>query len=176
MVGVQALVAEDAADLEDALQAADDAALEVELDGDAQVEGAVEGAVGGDEGLGHGAGRHGHEHGGLDLDEAATDEKAADRVHDAAAKQEALPDLLVGQQVSLTLAKALIDVPQAMPLLRRRPQRLGHHPPGSDLQGRLARAGAEHRAADLDQVTEVYGAAEQLVGLRADRIAPEVDL
>ena len=46
VVGVQALVAEDAADLKDTLQAADDAALEVELDGDAEVERAVQGAVG----------------------------------------------------------------------------------------------------------------------------------
>ena len=76
----------------------------------------------------------------------------------------------------MAAAEPCFHVSQPMPLLRRWPQRLGHHSPSGDLQGRLVRAGAEHRAADLDQVPEVYSAAEQLVGLRADGIAVEIDL
>ena len=71
-----ALVAEVLADLVDALEAADDAALEVELGGDAQVEVALELVVVGHEGPRHGAAVERLQDGRLDLDEAALVEKA----------------------------------------------------------------------------------------------------
>ena len=79
---VDALVAEVLAHLVDALHAADDAALEVELGRDAEIELEIEGV-----GLGHeGAGRRprgdGREHWGLDLEEAARVEVLAYRGYD----------------------------------------------------------------------------------------------
>ena len=71
-----ALVAEVLADLVDAVDAADDAALEVQLGGDAQVEVALELVVVGDEGPGQGAAVERLQHRRLDLDEAAGVEEA----------------------------------------------------------------------------------------------------
>ena len=98
------------------------------------------------------------------------------RLNDPRALAQQVEGVSVGEDVHVAAAEPCFHVSQPMPLLRRWPQRLGHHSPSGDLQGRLVRAGAEHRAADLDQVPEVYSAAEQLVGLRADGIAPEIDL
>ena len=86
MLGGDALVAEDAADLVDALEAADDEALEVELGGDAQVEVAVQGVVVGDEGPGGGAAGRRQEDRRLHLQEAAPVHEAADGGDDAAAE------------------------------------------------------------------------------------------
>ena len=66
------------ADLVDPVDAADDAALEVQLDGDAQVEVAVELVVVRHEGPRHGAAVQRLQDRRLDLDEAALVEEAAD--------------------------------------------------------------------------------------------------
>ena len=67
VLGVHALVAEDAADLIHPLQAADDEPLQVQLGGDAHVHVDVQGVVVGDEGAGGGAAGDGVQHGGLHL-------------------------------------------------------------------------------------------------------------
>ena len=74
-----AFVAETAVDLEHALEAADDEALEVELRGDAQEHRLVEGVVVGHERLGVGAARDRVQHRRLDLHEAVLDHEAANR-------------------------------------------------------------------------------------------------
>jgi hypothetical protein len=66
-----ALVAEDAPDLEHPLHPADDQPLEVQLERDAQVQLHVERVVVGGERAGVGAAGLGVQHRGLDLDEAA---------------------------------------------------------------------------------------------------------
>ena len=73
--GVDALVAEVAVDLEDAVDAADQAALEEELGGDAHVQIDVEGVHVGDEGLGRRTAVDGLQHRGLDLDEIVVVER-----------------------------------------------------------------------------------------------------
>ena len=83
-----ALVAEDAADLVDAVVAADDEPLEVQLQRDAQEEVLVEGAVVRDEGRGGGAAGLRLQHRRLDLDEAAVVEEAADGGDDGGARAE----------------------------------------------------------------------------------------
>ena len=128
----------------------------------------------GDEGLGHGARGHGHEHGRLDLDKAATDEEAADGVHDPAAEQEALSDLLVGEQVGLALAKALLHVTQAVPLLRRRAQGLAEKHDAVGFDGGLAGAGAKDGALDAEDVAQVQ-VLQQAVGL-AEEVSAQLGL
>ena len=133
-----ALVAEVAADLVDAVDAADDAALEVELDGDAQVEVALELVVVGDEGPRHGAAVERLQDGRLDLDEAALVEEAADGGDDAGALDEDLARIVVDDGVEVALAVARLDVGQAVELLGQRAQRLGEELPGGGPQRKLA--------------------------------------
>ncbi len=80
----QPLVAEVAADLVDALEAADDQALEVELGRDAHVEIEIQRVVVGLERPRRGAAQDRVHHRRLDLEEAARVEEAPDRAHDRA--------------------------------------------------------------------------------------------
>jgi hypothetical protein len=79
---VDALVAEDAADLEDAVDPADDEPLEVQLEGDAQRHVEVERVQVGREGARRRAAVDGLQHRGLDLDEVALVQHVADGPHD----------------------------------------------------------------------------------------------
>ena len=83
MAGADALVAEVAVDLIDAIEAADDQALEVKLGRDAQEEIDIQGVVMGDKRTRRSAAGDGLHHRRFDLDEAAGIEEAADRLHDA---------------------------------------------------------------------------------------------
>ena len=75
VTGGDAFVAEVAVDLIDAIQAADDQALEVQLGGDAQEKIDIEGVVVGDEGTRGRASGDGLHHRSFDLDEVAGVEK-----------------------------------------------------------------------------------------------------
>ena len=91
----------------------------------------------------------------------------------AAAKRRA--HLVVGDQVEVALAVARLDVGEAVPLLRQRPQRLGEHAELLRVDGQLVGLGAERRADDADEVAEV-GLLEAREGVLADRVALHVDL
>ena len=135
-----ALVAEVLADLVDALEAADDQALEVQLVGDAQVEVAVERVVVGRERPRQRAAVERLEDRRLDLEEAALVEPAADGATTLRAQDEQLARLLVGDQVELAVAVAGLDVLEPVELLGRRAQRLGEQRPAGGPQGQLAAA------------------------------------
>ena len=87
-LGAGAFVAEVAVDLVDAVEAADDEALEEELGGDAEGERDVEGVVVGLEGARGGSSGDGVEHGGFDFEVAALVEEAADGAEDGGAFDE----------------------------------------------------------------------------------------
>ena len=93
VAGADAFVAEVAVDLEDAVEAADDEALEVELGGDAEEEVDVERVVVGDEGPGGGSAGDGLHHGGFDFDVAAVVEEGSDGAEDGGALDEDLADV-----------------------------------------------------------------------------------
>ncbi len=93
VLGRDALVAEVLAELVDAFQTTDDAALEVELGGDPQVEGAVQRIVVGGEGPRQGAAVDRLQDWGLDLEETLAVEIGADRGDDASAVAKAPADL-----------------------------------------------------------------------------------
>ena len=82
VAGVKALIAENAADLIDALETADDQALEVELQGNAELEVLVESVEMGLEGAGCCAAGVGDQHGSLDFHEIALCKEAADACDD----------------------------------------------------------------------------------------------
>ena len=96
-----ALVAEVLAHLVDAVDAADDAALEVQLGGDAQVQVTLELVVMGDERPRQGAAVERLQHGRLDLDETAPVEKLADGANDAGALHEHLARVVVDHEVEV---------------------------------------------------------------------------
>ena len=151
----QALVAEHPADLEDAVHAADDQPLEVQLEGDAQVQRHVERVVVGDERAGVGAAGLDVQHRRLDLDEAPSAERAAEAGDDRVADVERPAGLGVDDEVDVALAEAGVGVGQAVPLVGQRAQRLGEQLEAVDLDRQLAGAGRHHRAVGADPVAAV---------------------
>ena len=155
VLGREALVAEVLAELVDALEAADDRALEVELGRDPQVEVAVERVVVGHERAAPRAAVDRLEDRRLDLDEAVVVERAPHGGDDPRPRDEQLARLLVGDQVELAPAEARLDVGQPVVLVGRRPQRLGEQRERRHAQRELAAARADRHAVDADQVAEV---------------------
>ncbi len=109
-----ALVAEVLADLIDALQAADDESLQIELRGDAQVELGVELVRVRDERVCEGPAVARLEHGRLDLDEAGGVEVLPDGRDDLRSRREVLPRLLAHQQVEVALSVAELGILEAV--------------------------------------------------------------
>ena len=171
----QALVAEVLADLVDALEAADDQALEVELGGDAQVHRPLERVEVRHERAGQCPAVDRLQDRGLDLDEALVVEEAPDRGDDLGARDEDLARLRVGDQVELAVAQARLGVRQPVVLLGRRAQRLRQQRPLADRDRQLAAAGLEDRAVGADEVAEVHRqqALERLV---AEDVASRLQL
>ncbi len=157
----QPLVAEVLAQLVDALQPADDAALQIQLGRDPQVERSIERVVVGRERTRRGAAVDRLKHRRLDLDEAALVEEAADRRDRACPRHEPLAHGRIGDQVQLAVAQSRLDVGQPVVLVGQRTQRLGQHGDRLHEQRQLAPAGAEDRTLDADQVAEVQ-CADQL--------------
>lgn len=155
MTGGNALIAQHAANLVDPLQAPHDQALEIELGGDAQVEVSIEGVVVGDEGPGERSAGDGLEHGGINLEEAALVQIAAQGADYLAAEKEDAPRLLIGYQIQVALAVAQLDVAEAMPLLRRGPQGLGEQGEGRHLDRDFAGAGAKDSAGSAQEIAAV---------------------
>ena len=120
-----ALVAEHLAHVVHVLHAADDAAVEEQLDGDAQVQVAVERVVVGRERPRPGAAGERLQRRRFDLDEVAFGQPLADREDDLVARDEQLARVLVGEQVELAVAVAGAGVAEPVVLVRRRAQRLG---------------------------------------------------
>ncbi len=155
VAGRHALVAEDPADLEHPLHAADDQALEVELERDAQIQIDVERVVVGDERAGVRAARLDVQHRGLDLDEPAIVQGPAEAGDHRVADLERPPRLLVDDQVGVPLTETGVGVGQAVPLVGHGPQRLGQQFDLFGLDRQLALARGHHRARDTDPVAEV---------------------
>ena len=116
VVLVYAFIAEDTAQLVDLVESANDEPLEVELGGDAKVEALVERVMVSCKGSRHRPSGHGHQHRGVDLDEPTSVQKATDAVDDAAAHQEDIHHVGVGDEVEVTLTVTLLHIAQAMEL------------------------------------------------------------
>jgi hypothetical protein len=152
-----AFVAEVPVDLIDAVEAADGQALEVQLRRHAQVQVHVERIVMRHERpRGRAAGYHVH-HRRLDFHEAPrrrleplpheADRCRAQRKHPARFRRD--------DQVDVTLAIALFDIGQAMPLVRQRPQRFRQQPQCLDTHRQLASARAHQCAFGADDVADI---------------------
>ena len=161
---VHALVAEDAPKLENALVAAHEQALEMQLGGDAQVVLLVQCVEVRDERLGRSTALDGLEDGGLDLHVAVVLHVAAEGRHDARALGESLADVGVHDEVDVALAIARLLVGQAMELLGQRADSLGQQRKLARSHGELAALGADHDALGAHDVAQVE-LAEQLPGV-----------
>ena len=118
MARTEAFVAKVAVDLEHLLEAAHDQTLEVELRRNAQEQLHVERVVVGGKGFGRGAAGDGMHHRRLHLEEAVADHVIANRLHHAAAGHEGEARLLVHDHVDIALAVLLLDVGEAVELVR----------------------------------------------------------
>ena len=151
----QPLVAEHPPDLEHAVHAADDEALEVQLEGDPQIQRHVQHVVVGDERASVGAPRVDVQHRCLDLDEAALAERPPEAGDDLVAHVERPPRIGVDGEVDVALAEPRVRVGQTVPLVGERSQRLGEQLEAVDLHRQLARPRRHHRAVHADPVAPV---------------------
>ena len=159
----EALVAEVAVDLVDALEAADHQALQVQLRRDAQVHVQVERVVVRLERARRGTARDRLHHRRLDLEEVERVQEVAQVADDARAGAEHAAALLVHDEIDVALAVARLGVGKAVPLVRQRPQRLHQQSHRLRAHRQLAGLGAEQHAGRADDVADVP-ALEGLVG------------
>ena len=150
----EALVAEDAADLEDLLEATGDQPLEIQLGRHAQVHVHVERVVVRDERLRVRASRQRLQDRRLDFDEAAIFEPAPHERHEPAAKLEDPADVVADPQVDVALAVPRVGIGDAMPLVGERPLRFGEQRPLVDAYGELASLRGHDDPAHADPVAE----------------------
>ena len=169
------LVAETAVQLEDLREAGDEEALEVELRRDAEVEVHPERVVVGLERLGGSTSRNRLHHRGLHLEEAALLEEASDLPHEETPLAEGLARGGIGDQVEVALAVAGLGILHAVPLVRKRTERLGEHLQTGHLDARLARARGEALTPDADEVADVELGGDGH-GRLVEFLAVEIDL
>ena len=153
--GVDALVAEHSPDLEDAVEAADDESLQVQLQRDPQVHVLTEGIVVRHERSGGRAAVDRLEHRALDLAKVAIGQMPAQGRDDLDAGQRDAACVLVDHEVHVTLPVARVDVGEAVPLVGQRTDGLGEELEGLDGHAELAATGGHHRAFDADPVAAV---------------------
>jgi hypothetical protein len=160
-----ALVAEVAPDLKDAVEPADEHPLQVELERNAQEEIHAERVVVGRERLRRRAARDRLEDRGLDLDELPILKEPADHRDDPRAQEQPFARLAVHDEVEVALAVHLLGVGETVPLLGERPEGLGEKHARLNPHGDLARLRLEERPPGADDVPEVE-LLEGGVGLR----------
>ena len=175
VLGVHALVAEDAADLIHPLQAADDEPLQMQLGGDAHVHVDVQRVVVGDEGAGGGTAGDGVQHGGLHLHVAPAIQEGPQVAHELAADLKVLADLRVHDEVHIAPAIAQLLVLQAVELLRQGVQGLGQQGHVLAAHAHLAPLGAEDLALHADDVADVILLKGIVLGL-VHLVLPGVEL
>ncbi len=152
--GVDALVAEVAVDLEDALDAADDRALQEQLRRDAQVQIGVECIGVRDERARRRPAVLQLQHRGLDLDEPAVVQRRANGPHHLGAGAHHVASLRPDDQVDVALPDARLLVQLAVRDGQRAHRLRRHRPPvGHDRQ--LAALAGDHLALDEHVVAEV---------------------
>ena len=175
VLGVHALVAEDAAHLIDAVHAAHNEALQVQLSLDAEHHVHVQGIVVGVEGTCGCADLKRGQDGGVHFEEALLIQISTDLLQDLAALDEGILDLGVCDQVNITLTITGLGIGQAVELLRQRAQALGQQGDLLCAGTQLAGLGAEHLALDADDVAHIQ-LLECGVSLIAQLIAADVEL
>ena len=164
---VDALVAERLADLVDLVDAADDGALEVELDRDAQQHVLVERVDVGPERARRGTAVGVLQHRGVDLDELAGVEGCPQRLQDLGLHAYVLARLGPHDQVDVPHPAARL-VRQRIVLVGQRADGLGGQLPARGLHGQLAAAAGDDLAGHRQVVADVDQRLERREPLLAD--------
>ena len=175
MAHVDALIAENAPDFVDALQAADNEPFEIQLRRNTQVELHVERVVIRHERTRRCTARNRRHHGRLHFEEASLVEVAADRLDDLRARDERVLDLWIHDEIDVALTVAHFHILQTVKLFGKRAQRLREKREIVDAHRELAAPRAKDDASDADDVTDVQEL-ELLVLLLAQNVELEVDL
>ena len=175
MLGVHALVAEDAAHLVHTVHAAHDEALQVQLRLDAEHHVHVQAVVMGVEGTCGRTDLERGQDGGIDLQEALLVQISTNLLQDLAALDKGLLDLGVCDEVNIALTITHLGIGQAVELLGQGAKALGQQ---DDLLGtgaQLAGLGAEHLTLDADDVAHVQ-LLESSVSVVAQLVTADVEL
>ena len=175
VLGIHALVAEDAADLIHPLKAAHSEPLQVQLGGDAHIHVDVQGVVVGDEGPGGGAAGDGVEDRGLHLQVVPLVQIPAHMLDEGGADTEGTAHVLVHDQIHIALAVAHLLVGQAVEFLGQRLEGLGEKRHLVGLDGDLAPLGLKDLAFHAHDVADV-GLFELGEGLLAQLVHADVEL
>ena len=175
MLGVHALVAEDATHLVHTVHAAHDEPLQVQLGLDAQHHVHVQGVVMGVEGTGGSADLKGGQDGGVHFQEALLVQIGADLLQDLAALYKGVLHLRIGDQVHIALAIAGLGIGQTMELFGQGAQAFCQQGDLLGADAELTGLGAEHLAFDADDVAQVQFF-KGCVGLIAQLVPADVEL
>ena len=167
---VQPLVAEDAADFEDAVHAADEQPLERELERDPQAHLDIEGVVVGEERLRGRAAGLAQQHRCLDLAEASLDQHAAHRGDRSRARCEHRARPRIDYEVDVAAAIAHLGIGEPVAHVGQRAQRLGQELDAVHTHRELARGRRDHPALGADPVAEVE-AGDVVEGVVAELVA-----
>ena len=151
---VDAFIAEDATDLVDPFQSADDQALEVKLGRDPQLHLFTRERVDvGDERPRRCTAGNVQQRRGFDFVEAAIVDEPSRFGDDAAAHDHRVAHVRIHDQVDVALTVAFLDVREAMPLVRERHQRFAQQFERLDVERQLALFRAKHEAAHAHDIT-----------------------
>ena len=164
VAGVHALVAEDAADLVDLLEPADDQALEIELQRDPELHVRVQSVVVSVERTGCRSAGIVYQHRRFDLHEAPVIQEGANLVEDPGALDKGLAHVVVHDQIHIPLAIAKIGIAQPVEFLRKRQEGFAQQSELARVDRDLAHFRFEHEAADAHDVSDVQ-LFERRVGL-----------
>ena len=148
-------VAEYTSDFKDSLHAANDEALEVQLECDAQVLLHVEGVVVCDEWTSMCTACFHMQHGGFYFGELATMKRATETGDDFVANRKHAAGFFVADEVCIALAVTGIGIGEAVPFVGKRADSLCKQNSRIHLDGQLAFASRHHGASCSDPVTEV---------------------
>ena len=155
VLGVHALVAENASDFIDALQTADDQTLEMQLGGDTHIHIDIERVVMGDKRTRVGAAGNGAEDGSFHFHEAHIVQIPAEVSHELTADLKVAPALGIHDEVHIALTVAGFLIGQTVEFFRQRLERLAQKPDLPHTHAHLAALGTEHLAVDADDVADV---------------------
>ena len=175
VAGVQALIPENTADLVDPLQAADDQALQVQLQGDAQFEVFIQRVEVRFKGTGSGAAGIGNQHGRFHFHEALAVQVTADGADDLGPLDEGILHFRIHDQVHIPLAVAHIGIGEAVILLRQDLQALAQQGQLAGMDGDFSGLGLENLTLQADDIADVH-LLEVLVGIFTDGIPGHIAL
>ena len=163
---VHAFVAENATDLEHALEAANQAALQMQLSGNAQVAFLIKRVEVRDERLGRSAALNGLQNRRFNFHVAVRFHVTTERGKDGGALAEGVAHVFVHNEVNVALTIAGLFVRETVELLGKRTHSFGKQRKGARSDGELAALRAHDNALDVHDIAQVEVAQKLPIGLR----------